>query len=82
VEIEDFPKALTHARDELITTVEKACAGKIVDCAMQDQSRFAVPAINEAFCETPQTYAFRWYWRIMRRARKMSPNLHRKRATC
>jgi hypothetical protein len=42
--------------DELITTVEKACAGKIADCAMQDQSRFAAPAMNQAFCEAPQTY--------------------------
>jgi PAP2 superfamily len=56
VKIDDFPKALANARNELITALEKACAGKIADCAVQDKSRFAAPARNEAFGEATQTY--------------------------
>jgi hypothetical protein len=56
VEIDDFPKALAAARAELAAALEKACGGKIADCAAQDQSRFADPVKNSAFYETTQTY--------------------------
>ena len=56
VEIGDFPKALADARAELAAALEKACGGKITDCAGQDQSRFADSAMNSAFYEATQTY--------------------------
>jgi hypothetical protein len=56
VEIGDFPKALVDARAELAAALEKACGGKIADCAGQDQSRFADPAMSKAFYEATQTY--------------------------
>ena len=56
VEIGDFPKALADARAELAAALEKACGGKITDCAEQDESRFADPAKNSAFYESTQTY--------------------------
>ena len=56
VEIGDFPKALADARAELAAALEKACGGKIADCAGQDQSRFADSAMNKAFYEATQTY--------------------------
>ena len=56
VEIGDFPKALADARAELAAALEKACGGKITDCAGQDQSRFADSAKNSAFYEATQTY--------------------------
>ena len=56
VEIGDFPKALADARAELAAALEKACGGKITDCAEQDESRFADPAKNSAFYEATQTY--------------------------
>ena len=56
VEIGDFPKALADARAELAAVLEKACGGKITDCAEQDESRFADPAKNSAFYEATQTY--------------------------
>jgi membrane-associated phospholipid phosphatase len=56
VEIGDFPKALADARAELAAALEKACGGKIADCAEQDESRFADPAKNSAFYEATQTY--------------------------
>src|SRR6476619_2856258 len=56
LEIGDFPKALADARAELAAAIEEACGGKIADCARQDQSRFADPAMNKAFYETTQTY--------------------------
>jgi hypothetical protein len=56
VEIGDFPKALADARAELAAAIEKACGGKITDCAEQDESRFADPAKNSAFYEATQTY--------------------------
>ena len=55
VEIGDFPKALADARAELAAALEKACGGKITDCAEQE-SRFADPAKNSAFYEATQTY--------------------------
>jgi membrane-associated phospholipid phosphatase len=56
VEIGDFPEALADARAELAAALEKACGGKITDCAEQDESRFADPAKNSAFYEATQTY--------------------------
>ena len=56
VEIDDFPEALAAARDELTAVLEKGCGGKIIDCAEQDESRFADPAMNQAFYEATQTY--------------------------
>jgi hypothetical protein len=56
VDIGDFPKALADARAELAAALEKACGGKIADCAGQDESRFADPAMNRAFYEATQTY--------------------------
>ena len=56
VEIDDFPEALAAARAELTAALEKACGGKIADCAAQDQSRFADPVKNSAFYEATQTY--------------------------
>src|SRR5262249_50118295 len=56
VKIDDFPKALADARDELTTALEKACGGKIADCAGRDQSRFADPIKNIAFYDATQTY--------------------------
>ena len=56
VKIDDFPKALAAARDELTVALEKACGSKIADCAVQDQSRFADPVKNSAFYEATQTY--------------------------
>ena len=57
VEIGDFQQALADARAELVAALEKACGGKIADCAGQDQSRFADPAMNKAFYEATQTYS-------------------------
>ena len=56
VEIDDFREALAAARVDLTAELEKACGGKIADCAAQDQSRFADPAKNSAFYEATQTY--------------------------
>jgi PAP2 superfamily len=56
LEIGDFPKALADARAELAAALEKACGGKIADCAAQDQSRFADRVKNRAFNEATQTY--------------------------
>ena len=56
VEIDDFREALAVARADLTAALEKACGGKIADCAAQDQSRFADPAKNSAFYEATQTY--------------------------
>ena len=56
VEIDDFREALAAARADLTAALEKACGGKIADCAAQDQSRFADPAKNSAFYEATQTY--------------------------
>ncbi|MGB6438341.1 MAG: phosphatase PAP2 family protein [Methyloceanibacter sp.] len=56
VEIGNFRQALAAARDELTTVLEKACGGKIADCAVQDQSRFADPAMDKVFYEATQTY--------------------------
>jgi hypothetical protein len=41
---------------ELAAALEKACGGKIADCAAQDQSRFADRVKNRAFNEATQTY--------------------------
>jgi len=56
VEIGNFRQALAAARDELTAVLETACGGKIADCAVQDESRFADPAKNSAFYEATQTY--------------------------
>ncbi|MGC2462935.1 MAG: phosphatase PAP2 family protein [Steroidobacteraceae bacterium] len=56
VEIGNFRQALAVARADLTAALEKDCGGKIVDCAAQDQSRFADPAKNRAFYEATQTY--------------------------
>src|SRR5262249_50772707 len=56
VKIDDFPKALADARAELTAALEKACGGKIADCAARDQSRFADPVKNSSFYEATQTY--------------------------
>ena len=56
VEIDDFREALAAARADLTAALEKACGGKIADCAAQDQSRFADPVKNGAFYEATQTY--------------------------
>jgi len=56
VKIDDFPGALAAAREQLTAALEKACGGKIADCAKQDQSRFADPEKNKAFYESTQTY--------------------------
>jgi hypothetical protein len=56
VEIDDFREALAAARADLIAVLEKACGGKITNCASHDQSRFADPAKNSAFYEATQTY--------------------------
>ncbi len=56
VKIDDFPKALADARAELTDALEKACGGKIADCAARDQSRFADPVKNSSFYEATQTY--------------------------
>jgi membrane-associated phospholipid phosphatase len=56
IKIDDFPRALAAARDELTAALEKACGGKIADCAAQDQGRFADPVKNSALYEVTQTY--------------------------
>jgi PAP2 superfamily protein len=56
VKIDDFREALTAARADMTTVLEKACGGKIAACAAQDQGRFANPAKNSAFYEATQTY--------------------------
>jgi hypothetical protein len=43
IRIDDYPKALAAAREQLRAALEKACGGKIADCATEDQSRFADP---------------------------------------
>jgi hypothetical protein len=40
----------------LTAALEKACGGKIADCAARDQSRFADPAKNSAFYEATHSY--------------------------
>jgi hypothetical protein len=42
--------------DEPTAVLEKACGGKIADCAVQDQSRFADLAMDKVFYEATQTY--------------------------
>jgi PAP2 superfamily len=56
VKIDDFPKALAAARDELTAALQRECGSNIADCGVQDQSRFADPARNKAFYEATQTY--------------------------
>jgi hypothetical protein len=56
VEIDNFREALAAARADLTAALEKTCGGKIADCAVQDQSRFADPAKDRAFYEATQTY--------------------------
>ena len=56
VKIDDFPKALAAARDELTAALQRECGSNIADCGAQDQSRFADPAKNKAFYQATQTY--------------------------
>ena len=56
IKIDDFPKALAAARDELTAALQRECGSNIADCGAQDQSRFADPAKNKAFYEATQTY--------------------------
>ena len=56
VTIDDFPKALAAARDELTTALQRECGSSIADCAAQDQSRFADSEKNKTFYEATQTY--------------------------
>jgi hypothetical protein len=56
VAIDDFREALAAARADLTEALEKACGGKVADCASQDQGRFSDPAKNKAFYDATQTY--------------------------
>jgi PAP2 superfamily len=54
--IDDFREALAAARADLTAALKKGCGGEIADCAAQDESRFADPAMDKVFYEATQTY--------------------------